>query len=173
MENLTKKPAKGILKSSSSFEQPDPPVLPKPHSDIKWDEMNILKTLHPADKDYGLMKIDEPKTPYYAPEDSAEQSLDPDLLAKKIQESQEQPDVIEEEEDGAEEDEEDLTDEEKKLRKDFELKRKSHYNEFHAVKLARQLLEEEDDEEEGANEESSDNPVEIVEEASGRGEASA
>ena len=48
-------------------------------------------------------------------------------------------------------DEEDLallTPEERERRKSFEQKRKAHYNEFYAIKMARQLMEEENDEDE-------------------------
>ncbi|KAF5280481.1 hypothetical protein FQA39_LY18062 [Lamprigera yunnana] len=151
-DNLQKKPSKGILKNSSSFdkqEQTTNSFVRRKSKETKWDEMNIIATLHPADKDYGHMKIDEPKTPYnyeYMGENVDE--LDAVDLAEKIRLGSEKlPKAMQIYDDDDDEDEDDkmLTPEERAKKKEFESKRKKHYNEFYAVKLARKLLEEEDE----------------------------
>lgn len=156
-EILKKAPAKGILKNSSSFEANEQALQKKAHQQrhksMKWDELNILATHNPPDKDYGFMKIDEPKTPYHrhmSEDEDETDAVDPQELAERLKSSiVEKPrklsvcsvDLPPSEDDSDEEE----TPEQKAARLEFDKKRKSHYNEFYAAKLARKLMEEEDE----------------------------
>jgi len=157
-ENLQKRPSKGILKTSSSFEAPDAPQkkgkMCKSKA-TKWDEMNIIATLHPPDKDYGHMKVEEPKTPYerVMPEEDEVDGLDAQLLADKIRLSCSQPRKCSIPTESSSEGEEDETPEQRAQRKAFETKRKAHYNEFLAAKMARKYIKDEEEEEDEDNEE--------------------
>lgn len=146
----------------------------------KWDEMNILATYHPADKDYGLMKIDEPSTPYNRMvgddddegtlSDSDGQALTADDLASKLiaaegTEPRFMKEEEEEEEESSEEEEEELTPEEQAKKKHFQMMRKMHYNEGLNIKLARQLIASELEEDEDEDEEMRDDTEEPREEA--------
>ncbi|CAL4064404.1 unnamed protein product, partial [Meganyctiphanes norvegica] len=171
-DNLCKQPRKGILKNSSSFDEKER------HRDkaAKWDEMNILATLHPKDKDYGHMKIEEPKTPFaHGNEDGGsgdeEDGLDANELAKKIQLGIASPPRAMKELVESSEEESEESPEEREKRKMFEMKRKQHYNEYMAVKLARKLMENDDEDEDEDEKEKGDSAnKECVNEVEGEDE---
>ncbi|XP_075230093.1 protein phosphatase inhibitor 2-like [Lycorma delicatula] len=147
MESNRRSTVRGILKPSSSFDAHD--GSHKKKKSAKWDEMNIIATLHPADKDYGFMKIDEAPTPFErtVEETSDSDALDAAALADKIRlAADEGPREMRlSGESSGSDGEEDETPEQRALRKEFEMKRKAHYNEFFAAKLAMQLMDEDDD----------------------------
>ncbi|XP_062592077.1 protein phosphatase inhibitor 2-like [Saccostrea cucullata] len=178
----TKKPVKGILKSSSSFDHEKHKAMKEQKDkEMKWDEMNILATHHPPDKDYGHMKIDEPPTPYSKYSDVEDD--DDDEACKSGSGSGTMGDILPEDIANRLAETHRPNEEDSKLtrrrkggktinnyrylfakRKQFEQKRKLHYNEFQAVKLAKQLMEEEEEEEEdteedGKNEETTNSDV--------------
>jgi len=144
-----KKPCKGILKSSS-FDKQFGAGYSNNRKSAKFDEENVLQTYHPANKDYGHMKVDEPKTPfnYIDPALAEADELDANLLSEKLKvasETQRRASIHCEE--SSDEDEGPETEEEKARRSEFEKRRKLHYNEASAIKLARKLIDEEIDEE--------------------------
>ncbi|XP_059612689.1 protein phosphatase inhibitor 2 [Phlebotomus argentipes] len=145
-ESEPKKPCKGILKSSSSFDKHS--VTAMHRKSAKFDELNVLQTYHPPDKDYGHMKIEEPKTPYnYMDSSISLDQLDAEVLAEKLKVAASARMSSFSSEDDSGEDTEPETEEQKAKRLEFEKRRKAHYKEFEAVKLARKLIEEEEDDE--------------------------
>ncbi|VDK63158.1 unnamed protein product [Onchocerca ochengi] len=150
-EYLKLKPKKSILKQPSA-EESKRIAEDRAH----FDEMNIIATHHPADKDYGHMKIEEPKTPYHGYSDSEDDAdihatkaprrvslvgaVDPVKLAESIEAGTSiQPSCL-----GKnlpdDDSEIELTPEQIAHKCEFEKKRKMHYNEGAALLRARELL---------------------------------
>nr|XP_034342068.1 protein phosphatase inhibitor 2-like isoform X1 [Arvicanthis niloticus] len=165
------RPIKGILKNKTSVASPGVASAEQPRRTFegklskksqKWDEVNILATYHPADKDYGLMKIDEPNTCYrnmiaynedVDSDSECSETLSPDFITRKlaVDEVSQPKDMNLEQENNGEEDN-NLTPEELEKKRQFEMKRKLHYNEGLNIKLARLLIskdQNDDDEDEG------------------------
>ncbi|EAX03655.1 hCG2001578 [Homo sapiens] len=155
----SQRPLKGILKDNTSTTSSMVASAEHPRGSVheqlskksqKWDEMNILATYRPADKDYGLMKIDEPSTPYHSTmgddEDACSdtettEAMATDSLAKNLAaaEGLEPKYQVQEQESSGEEDS-DLSPEEREKKRQFEMRRTLHYNEGLNIKLARQLI---------------------------------
>uniref|UniRef100_A0A1I7TMR3 Protein phosphatase inhibitor 2 n=1 Tax=Caenorhabditis tropicalis TaxID=1561998 RepID=A0A1I7TMR3_9PELO len=158
-EFLKRKPKKSILKmkQDSSLEGKD--------GRAHFDEMNILATYHPADKEYGTMKIDEPKTPYHHSDGESEgdegvlgvpstrarrvslgNAVDPEKVAEGLAHPESGKSLSSAEDS---EDEGDLTEEQRAHRRDFEKKRRAHYNEGAALKMHADLDVEEEEADDG------------------------
>jgi len=123
--DLPSAPKRSILKNSRTNNgSHDKSVEAK---EATFDEKNILETFHPADKDYGHMKIDEPDTPFERSEplESENLALDQSDLVSRLLDKK-PPKILQ-----------------KSPESEFSKKRNDHYNMKEAMERAKKLIEEE------------------------------
>ncbi|CAK9300216.1 unnamed protein product [Gordionus sp. m RMFG-2023] len=139
---------KGILKSSSSIDESKSESKESLKEDIKWDEISILATLHPIGKDYGHMKVDEPKTPFpYDMELSGD--LDPGELTTSLVNvggimslpADLKPSSSEDEDNTQQSVEDDEGDDDDDSQEVFRKFRRKHYNEGKMLAFGKKLAE--------------------------------
>jgi len=123
---------RGILKNAT-FQSQHRNSEPK---EASFDEMNVLATYHPPGKDYGLMKIDEPKTPYHY-NSEASQPVDPEALARKLAGAGPSQKKFISSSDSFSDMQ--MTAEERKHAKSFEDHRKQHYNMKEQLRMGKEL----------------------------------
>ncbi|XP_004619191.2 protein phosphatase inhibitor 2-like isoform X2 [Sorex araneus] len=152
------RPIKGILKNKSSTtstvvgaaEQPDPRGVPEELSKTALEARTVLAPFPAADPDYGLLHVPQPGSPDHrragraedaASDSDASDAGTPALLAKKLAAAKgsEIKFRVQELESSGDEDN-DLSPEEREKKRQFEIKRKLHYNEGLNIKLARELI---------------------------------
>ncbi|KAL1431983.1 hypothetical protein MTO96_013655 [Rhipicephalus appendiculatus] len=139
--------ARSILRVSKSATKQVSPV--PSDASVKWNEENVKSTLHPEDKDYGLMKVNEPKTPFIHDATKEQGPVSAQVLAQRMEAcSSETLDAAR----AQREEEAKMSEAEREHQQEFERKRKMHYDEFFAVKEAREKMKKGESEEQAEDE---------------------